>query len=165
MRILLAAIACTLAACGGTSSTQPTTLPQGQSVAAVTQSAAAAFMSACVNTTTNPNAAPAALIANGFTEIAQRDGARRFESATATASLGTDTNTGAIGQCNVTPKGGTFSSSVAALRARMTQSSIPAIQLPGEEAWIMGNTGAVVLISRNQGAMTRTQPNVFRPNR
>lgn len=135
--------------------------PAQGALSTATQDATAAFITACINTSKNPNAALPALLSLGFKEIGTRKGMRRFKSATATAALSSDSNGGGLGQCSVTPKGGNFPSSVAALNQQIGRATISAKKLSGEAAWIIGSTGAIAIVARKEGAFTRTQPNVL----
>jgi len=163
MKPIFAAFALTLAGCvSNTPSNETVGLPPNSTLIQVSQDAASAFVAACVNTAQSPNSAPSILLSRGFVDKGTRDGRLRFESATATAALSNNTNGGGLGQCSVTPKGGNFSASVAALNQQVRNATVSVRKLPNEEAWLIGATGAVALISRSRGAMTRTQPNVFR---
>jgi len=126
------------------------------------QNAVAAFISACVNTSSNPNAAPGALEALGFRLTGTRNGKKKYTSSFATASVSTDTRGGGFGQCTVTPRSASFSNVVSLLGAEIMATGTTIRKLGGEEAWLIGSTGAVALVSRQGSAMTRTQPNVFR---
>lgn len=117
-------------------------------------------MAACVQTASTPDAA-AALQSLGFRPSGTSRGTATFEAPYATAAIDPDTRTGGAGQCTVTPRSSTFAATATELNAAMQSSGLPATKLPGEEAWVLGSTGAVVLVSRS-GAMTRSQPGVFR---
>lgn len=127
-----------------------------------TDAAVTAFISACVNTTSNPNAAPAVLESLGFRQTGTRNGAMKYTSSFATASVSTNTRGGGLGQCTVTPRSASFSNVVSQLNTEIITTNFTVRKLGGEEAWLIGGTGAVALVSRQGGAMTRTQPNVFR---
>jgi cytochrome c2 len=132
------------------------------SSANTTQSAVAAFVAACVRTADNPNAAGPTLESLGFRKTGGSGPGGTYSSSFATAVVSVDTRSNSAGQCVVTPKSATFGDVVALLGAQIAASGVPAMKLGGEEAWILGNTGAVALVSRSKGAMTRTQPGVFR---
>ena len=136
--------------------------PATVSSANATQSAVAAFVAACVKTAGNPDAAGPTLESLGFRKTGGSGPGGQYTSAFATAVVSVDTRTNNAGQCVVTPKSATFSEIAPLLGAQISASGIPAMKLGGEEAWILGNTGAVALVSRSKGAMTRTQPGVFR---
>ena len=119
-------------------------------------------MAACVQTASTPDAAAATLQSLGFRRSGTSRGGATFEAPYATAAIDPDTRTGGAGQCTVTPRSSTFAATATELNAAMQSSGLPATKLPGEEAWVLGSTGAVVLVSRSGGAMTRSQPGVFR---
>ncbi len=114
------------------------------------QKSVAAFVNACVSTSASP-----ANASGRFEELGFSGGPSEFRSSYARAQLSEN------GQCNLTPNGGNFSSVVAELKRQMTISGVQARELGGEEAWLLPG-GAVVLVSRSGGAMTRTAPGVFR---
>jgi hypothetical protein len=157
-------VALILSACQATSPTvggDMTTAPTAPATNA-TQSAVAAFVAACVATSSNPDAAGPTLESLGFRKTGGSGVSGQYTSSFATAEVSQDTRGNRAGQCVVTPKSATFSEVVAQLNAQVPRSGVPAMKLGGEEAWIIGNTGAVALVSRSTGAMTRTQPGVFR---
>jgi hypothetical protein len=127
-----------------------------------TQSAVAAFVAACVKTAGNPNAAGPTLESLGFRKTGGSGAGGQYSSSFATAVVSADTRGSGAGQCVVTPKSSSFGDVVAVLGAQLPASGVAATKLGGEEAWILGDTGAVALVSRSKAAMTRTQPGVFR---
>ncbi len=138
------------------------TKPASASSANTTQSAVAAFVAACVRTAGNPDAAGPTLESLGFRKTGGSGPGGTYSSSFATAVVSVDTRSSSAGQCVVTPKSASFGDVVALLGSQIAASGVPAMKLGGEEAWILGNTGAVALVSRSKGAMTRTQPGVFR---
>jgi hypothetical protein len=114
------------------------------------QKSVTAFMLACVSTTRAPSGA-----SERFTELGFSGGPEDFTSSYAKANISSN------GQCNLTPKSGNFSSVVTELSRQMANSNVEARKLGGEEAWLFSN-GAVVLISRSGGGMSRTAPGVFK---
>lgn len=156
-----------LTACQSTTTNAPTTTTAPEASTALTSqsavSATTAFIEACVKTASNPNAAPNVLQSLGFRPTGTQGGDMTFSSPFATAEVSRDTRSaGAYGQCNVTPKSGSFSNSVAELNIAMSQTGMAATKIGGEEGWLLLQTRAVVLVSRSKGTMTRTQPGVFR---
>lgn len=145
-----------------TSTGASVTEPAAASSANTTQSAVAAFVAACVRTADNPNAAGPTLESLGFRKTGGSGPGGTYSSSFATAVVSVDTRSSSAGQCVVTPRSATFGDVVALLGSQIAASGVPAMKLGGEEAWILGNTGAVALVSRSKGAMTRTQPGVFR---
>jgi cytochrome c2 len=156
--LLVSACQSTAPANTGTTATKPA----AASSANTTQSAVAAFVAACVRTADNPNAAGPTLESLGFRKTGGSGPGGTYSSSFATAVVSVDTRSSSAGQCVVTPKSATFGDVVALLGSQIAASGVPAMKLGGEEAWILGNTGAVALVSRSKGAMTRTQPGVFR---
>lgn len=153
-----------VAACQPTATTDTGAAPSTPTPAAsanATQSAVAAFITACVKTTGNPDAAGPTLESLGFRKTGGSGVGGTYASAFATAVVSVDTRSNRAGQCVVTPKSSGFAEVVAQLNAQIPQSGVPAMKLGGEEAWIL-DSGAVALVSRSKGAMTRTQPGVFR---
>lgn len=151
-----------LTACQTT--TQPMQAKPAQKPAApkMALSASKVFVEACVKTASNPNAAAEVLKSMGFRPSGTKRGDAVFTHSVGKATLSSDSRTGGYGQCSVTPKSGSFEESYAGLRALMPQSGVQAMPLGGEAAWMLPQTRAVVLVSRSKGAMTRTQPGVFR---
>ena len=121
------------------------------------------FVEACLKTAASPNTARPTLLALGFKESGKSGTRQTYTSDYATATLSKDTRTNALGQCTVTPKSVAFEEMVPAFRRAVAGSGVPVQQLPNEEAYVIGNTGAVALVSRSGGALTRTQPGVFKP--
>lgn len=149
-------------ACQTTAPTASTSTSAAAPAAAnTTQSAVAAFIAACVKTAENPDAAGPTLESLGFRKTGGSGAGGSYTSSFASAVISVDTRSGRAGQCVVTPKSASFAEVVAQLNAQLPQSGVPAAKLGGEEAWILGS-GAVALVSRSKGAMTRTQPGVFR---
>ena len=154
-----------VAACQPTTSTGTGGTPSTPTPAAsanATQSAVAAFVEACVKTAGNPDAAGPTLESLGFRKTGGSGAGGSYSASFASAVVSVDTRSGGAGQCVVTPKSASFAEVVAQLNAQLPASGVPAMKLGGEEAWILGSTGAVALVSRSKGAMTRTQPGVFR---
>jgi hypothetical protein len=154
-----------VSACQSTAPTNTSaaaTKPASASSANTTQSAVAAFVAACVRTAGNPDAAGPTLESLGFRKTGGSGPGGTYASSYATAVVSVDTRSSSAGQCTVTPKSAAFGDVVALLGSQIAASGVPAMKLGGEEAWILGNTGAVALVSRSKGAMTRTQPGVFR---
>lgn len=120
------------------------------------------FVEACLKTASNPNDAKPALLSLGFKEGRKRGTRQEFKTSFATASLSDDTRGGGVGQCTVTPKAGNFQQMVPEFRNAVTDSGVSVRRIPNEEAYVVGDTGAVALISRSGAALTRTQPGVFR---
>lgn len=145
-----------------TTGVTPAAEPAKASGASSTQSAVSAFVAACVKTASNPDAAGPTLESLGFRKTGGSGAGGKYASAYATAEVSVDKRSNRAGQCVVTPKSATFSQVVAQLNAQISQSGVQATKLGGEEAWILGATGAVALVSRSKGAMARTQPGVFR---
>lgn len=153
-----------VAACQPTASTGTGAAPSTPAPAAsanATQSAVAAFVEACVKTAGNPDAAGPTLESLGFRRTGGSGAGGSYSASFASAVISVDTRSGRAGQCVVTPKSASFGDVVAQLSAQLPASGVPAMKLGGEEAWILGSTGAVALVSRSKGAMTRTQPGVF----
>lgn len=151
-----------VAACQSTAPTAGTSTSAAAPAAAnTTQSAVAAFIAACVKTADNPEAAGPTLESLGFRKTGGSGAGGSYTSSFASAVISLDTRSGRAGQCVVTPKSASFGDVVAQLNAQLPASGVQAMKLGGEEAWILGS-GAVALVSRSKGAMTRTQPGVFR---
>lgn len=151
-----------VAACQTTAPTASTSTSAAAPAAAnTTQSAVAAFIAACVKTSDNPDAAGPTLESLGFRKTGGSGAGGSYSSSFASAVISVDTRSGRAGQCVVTPKSASFGEVVAQLNAQLPASGVQAMKLGGEEAWILGS-GAVALVSRSKGAMTRTQPGVFR---
>lgn len=151
-----------VAACQTTAPTASTSTSAAAPAAAnTTQSAVAAFIAACVKTADNPDAAGPTLESLGFRKTGGSGAGGSYTSSFASAVISVDTRSGRAGQCVVTPKSAAFGEVVAQLNAQLPASGVQAMKLGGEEAWILGS-GAVALVSRSKGAMTRTQPGVFR---
>lgn len=151
-----------VAACQTTAPTASTSTSAAAPAAAnTTQSAVAAFIAACVKTADNPDAAGPTLESLGFRKTGGSGAGGSYTSSFASAVISVDTRSGRAGQCVVTPKSASFTEVVAQLNAQLPASGVQAMKLGGEEAWILGS-GAVALVSRSKGAMTRTQPGVFR---
>lgn len=163
--LIIATTAMTLAGCQtSTQSSAPKAVPvvaKAASISDPTAQAVRAFIEACVKTAASPNAAPQVLKSLGFKSNGVKKGRMSFSAPFGTASVSKSKN-GGLGQCVVTPKSASFSTVVSQMRSAVPASGVPTRKLGNEEAWLVGNTGSVVLISRKKGAMTRTQPNVFR---
>lgn len=161
--ILVLGVATLVAGCQPTSSTESVqAAPATAASANTTQSAVAAFITACVKTAGNPDAAGPTLESLGFRKTGGSGAGGEYASSFATAVVSVDTRSNRAGQCVVTPKSASFSDVVAQLNAQIPASGISAMKLGGEEAWVLGSTGAVALVSQSKGAMTRTQPGIFR---
>ncbi|MEL6519867.1 MAG: hypothetical protein AAFQ66_02825 [Pseudomonadota bacterium] len=145
-----------LASCTSTTQTSPSAQDRPSGSGTSAQTAAAAFVQGCVGTTTNPGRATEVLKSLGFSETRFARGRQNMTSSFGTASVWPG------GQCTVTPKSGSLSQMIPLVSAELAKSGIPVRKLPGEEAWLIGSTGAIALISRSGGAMTRTQPGVAR---
>lgn len=151
-----------LTACQTTAPTASTSTSAATPAAAnTTLSAVAAFIAACVKTADNPDAAGPTLESLGFRKTGGSGSGGSYSSSFASAVISVDTRSGRAGQCVVTPKSASFAEVVAQLNAQLPASGVQAMKLGGEEAWILGS-GAVALVSRSKGTMTRTQPGVFR---
>lgn len=161
--VLACAAALLLTACQTTAPTATTSTSAAAPAASAntTQSAVAAFIAACVKTADNPDAAGPTLESLGFRKTGGSGSGGSYSSSFASAVISVDTRSGRAGQCVVTPKSASFAEVVAKLNAQLPASGVQAMKLGGEEAWILGS-GAVALVSRSKGAMTRTQPGVFR---
>jgi len=120
------------------------------------------FVEACLKTAGSPNTARPKLLALGFKESGKNASRQTYTSNYATATLSKDTRTDALGQCTITPKSVAFEEMVPAFRRAVASSGVPVQQLPNEEAYVIGNTGAVALVSRSGASLTRTQPGVFK---
>jgi hypothetical protein len=159
---LVLSAALLVAGCQSTAPTASTSTGAAAPAAAnTTQSAVAAFIAACVKTADNPDAAGPTLESLGFRKTGGSGAGGSYTSSFASAVISVDTRSGRAGQCVVTPKSASFTEVVAQLNVQLPQSGVSAAKLGGEEAWILGS-GAVALVSRSKGAMTRTQPGVFR---
>ncbi|WP_415921488.1 hypothetical protein [Tateyamaria sp. SN6-1] len=120
------------------------------------------FVEACLKTAASPDAAASVLKRLGFKERRARNNRTEFTSSFVTATLSQDTRGSGFGQCTVTPRNAGFAQVLPVFLNDVRASGVPVTQLPGENAFVIGNTGAVALISGGSGAMTRTQPGVFR---
>lgn len=161
--VLVLGVATLVAGCQPTSPTDTSSAaPAAAASANTTQSAVAAFVTACVKTAGNPDAAGPTLESLGFRKTGGSGTGGKYTSSFATAVVSVDTRSNRAGQCVVTPKSASFSEVVAQLNAQIPASGVSAMKLGGEEAWVLGSTGAVALVSQSKGAMTRTQPGIFR---
>lgn len=116
--------------------------------------AVSAFVTACVNTASNPNAAPGRLKDLGFTETTLNRGDISFDSPYATATVFGRNRVSEFGRCVVTPKGADGERVAALLQTRLARSTPPAKRGDDPAAWRAGPS--VIFVNRGSATMTRS---------